>query len=177
MKTYIRTLFLPVVSLIFTIVASCDTKRKEKQAVLDCMLDKIAVTDTLTYELYLSDPIEVSKYQRAGLMNDSLLEPIKNVKIKDVGSPLTALTHLGRKYSVGTSNKKSQKNVVMAYAVVEKLTDLKKIGQNHYEAVYETYFTGVTPFSKLSARDYNKKELHKVTILWKNNDCIILTKK
>lgn len=162
----------------FVFLASCDAAREEKHAVLDCILDKIAVTDTLTYELYLADPEEVAKYQRAGLMEEGVLEPVKKVRLKDTGTAFTDLTSLGKKYLVDVSDSAgSKRNVVMAYGTVNAVTDLNKIGEHCYEAEYEMHFTGISPFSKLTKRDYKKKEVHWVTVQWKENDCVILTKK
>lgn len=161
---------------IFVVFASCDAEREEKHAVLDCIAYKIATIDTLTYELYLADPHEVAKYQRAGLMDAGLLEHIKNVKLKDAGSALTNLTPLGKKYLLDTAESTgSKKNVVMACRIIDTVNNLEKIGEKLYEAEYEVYFADVSPFSKLSSRDFSGKDTRKVKIQWKDDDCIIVT--
>lgn len=178
MKIFNRFICALIVLLKLTTLTSCDAEREEKHAVLDCIVDKIATTDTLTYELYLADPGEVTKYQQVGLMDAGLLEPAKKVKLKDAGSPITALTPLGKKYLMATAeSSESKKNVIMACRTVDTVTGLNKIGEKLYEAEYEIYFTDVSPFSKLSARDYSEKEVHSLTVEWKENDCVILTNK
>jgi|GEM_PF-4430782 len=174
MGTFIM-LALPVCMAMFC----CSSRKTDERAIRECISQAITFPDTLSYDLYLADEFEISKYESKGLVEDGLLEFTEQTSPERFRSRRMTLTEKGRQFLKGSSDvgHPAQKEVFVAIRELDSVLSVDKIDDVKLRVKFRVKHSQINPFSKLYKSDFNEKKTTEALVLRTENGCSLVSQK
>lgn len=159
----ILTCLLPIF-----LIVSCSSEKLDREKARK-LLQESHQSQSVTYNIFVSDPTYAKRMLDAGLESEGLLTVQRTQNLGDAGKPLISFTEKGKAYLLPQTEEDKKDNiqrVKIADETVEEVMGIQMLdGDKKAVVEYTTSYTNVTPYAKLSKRKLDEKGSHKANFI------------
>lgn len=151
------------------LLTSCNNIEKlNRETALKLLQDSKEYPKTISYNIFVSDPAFATRVLEAGLEESGLVTVQRTRKLTDVGQPIITFTKKAKPYLFPQSDEDKSdgiQRVKIAKEVLEEINGVQMDGENKAIVEIKTSFNNVSPFSKLSKLELEKKNIRQVNFV------------